>query len=393
MIINYFLTLFLIFCPSVYAQKNKTIDHDKQKKTLNLLTFNAGLAHSYVPYASLRREKIIEALKEGNSDIVCLQEVWTEDDRKEFIEKLKDQFPYIHASSIIQKRASQKPVCQVFELFGENKYGRCMVSKCLKQAGDSLTQCLLEKCQGPLLELKISNNDCANALLAQVGKSIPVALYHLFTPFSFAGIFAYEGSDGLLLLSKYPIEKKELFNWDDLSTINKRSTLFAEIKIKNKNHSVLCTHLTANLEKDVPYVGKNKSWEYENSLQIDQLIKFTKGLSPPVYLMGDFNCSIKIKSAQVDPDFEKNCQKLFSKFSSPVLNINPQCTFCRDNLLNSGKGEGNLMIDHIFLNEGIPKKVDIAFKEKIMIKEEEKEIETQLSDHYGVSLQLGHPSP
>lgn len=389
--LHFFLIILFILNPAFAKNKfKKIIDLEKSKKTINLLTFNTGLAHTFVPYANQRSPQIIRALKDGNADIVCLQEVWTQDDRNSFIFGLKDKYPYSFINPIIQMPVSKKPACSISEIFGKNKYGRCLVDNCIKKSGDQLTACLIENCRKPLDELKDNNNQCANALLAQVGLPSWKALYNIFNPFKYAGLFAYDGSDGIMLLSKYPIEKKENLNWDNLSTLNRRNVLLANIKIREKDYQVACTHLTANLGKSVPYVGKKISFENENSNQIDEILNKVKQTSLTTILMGDFNCSIKIDRAGVDPDFEKNCQKIFKKYSSPVLKINPQCTFCKKNLINASSLEGNLMIDHIFLKGSEPKKVDIVFKEIITIKDNDKEVQTQLSDHYGVSVHISN---
>ena len=327
-------------------------------------------------------------VKSTNPDIVCLQEVWTQSDRNQFIFELKEKYPYSFITPIVQKKSLNKPACKIAELFGENKYGRCLVERCIKYSGDKFTSCLIENCRTPMDELKISNNQCANALMAQVGLPAWKTLFNVFNPFSFAGLFAYEGSDGVILFSKYPIEKKETLNWENLSTLNRRNILISDIKIKEIDYQVGCTHLTANLTKTAPYVGQNGSFENENLKQIDEIINQLDKNRHPTILMGDFNCSIKIKKENIDPDFEKGCSKLFSKYSSPVLNIGPQCTFCKNNLINANSLEGNLMIDHIFLKGLTPKKVDIVFKENILVKDEDREVQTQLSDHFGVSVHI-----
>ena len=44
---------------------------------LKLTTYNAGLAHTFVKYATERVEKVAEGLAQLDSDVICLQEVWT----------------------------------------------------------------------------------------------------------------------------------------------------------------------------------------------------------------------------------------------------------------------------------------------------------------------------
>ena len=40
---------------------------------LNLLSYNIGLAHGYVPYAEARLPKLASELKKSDADILCLR--------------------------------------------------------------------------------------------------------------------------------------------------------------------------------------------------------------------------------------------------------------------------------------------------------------------------------
>ena len=47
---------------------------------LTITTWNLGLAHSYVRYATQRIPHIIEALKNHDTDVLCVQELWNQED-------------------------------------------------------------------------------------------------------------------------------------------------------------------------------------------------------------------------------------------------------------------------------------------------------------------------
>ena len=49
--------------------------------TLDVETWNVGLAHGFVDDAAARLPGILEALKEADVDVICLQEVWEPADR------------------------------------------------------------------------------------------------------------------------------------------------------------------------------------------------------------------------------------------------------------------------------------------------------------------------
>jgi len=61
---------------------------------LSFLTFNAGLARGAVALAEQRRAHIIEALGKQSADVVCLQEVWTDDDAGAIQDALRGSYPY-----------------------------------------------------------------------------------------------------------------------------------------------------------------------------------------------------------------------------------------------------------------------------------------------------------
>src|SRR6185503_15602748 len=43
-------------------------------------SYNAGLAHGAVPFADERVQPIIDELVDSPADVLCMQEVWTDDD-------------------------------------------------------------------------------------------------------------------------------------------------------------------------------------------------------------------------------------------------------------------------------------------------------------------------
>ena len=72
-------------------------------ENISILTFNAGLLQfrlagitifSNPPYVNERYPFILNALKETNVEIICLQEVYDDFQAFELVEELKDKFPY-----------------------------------------------------------------------------------------------------------------------------------------------------------------------------------------------------------------------------------------------------------------------------------------------------------
>jgi len=346
---------------------------------LKVETFNAGLAHTYVPFAKERLPFIIKDLKEKSSDVICLQEIWEKKDRKKLVKSLTEVYPYSHFTKIKQVRSKKSPTCKRRNLFGEGKFVSCVMKKCKGKDGDAHTACILDTCGESMERLKNENRECAAGLIAQVGKSTISALLQVFNPFRGASLFAYGGGNGLLVLSKRKIVKKEVIDFTKISSINKRSALVVTL---DSGETVACTHLSANLADSVSYTGKFSSWKEENSKQIDILLSSLSNKTNKVILTGDFNCAFATSS--LEGDWEDNCQKIIdANFENRMLEEDPKCTFCSSNALNS-EDTKDILIDHIFVKNGQtlnPKRTrDVKFSI------DGKEV--NLSDHFGISATI-----
>lgn len=351
---------------------------------LTVTTYNVGLAHTFVAHAKERLPQIIDALKEHQTDVLCLQEVWTKKDRKKIAQELEDLFAQKYFTKISNLREGRRPTCKVKELFGEGKFVSCMQSQCKGLDGDEFTDCILEKCGNALNELKQTNRQCATALMAQVGKNTLLGMLTILNPFARAGLFAYKGSDGLMLFSRYPIKEKSLEDYSSISTLNRRRALKATLDVDGKDLTVYCAHLSADLSRTVPYTGKFESWASENEAQVTSLMNAASATTNQTIVMGDFNCGFA--AAGVDPELETNCQALKQpEFTSVVTS---ECTFCQENLLNSEENK-SVAIDHILVKGVELLESRVHFKTPIELKDGER---TNLSDHYGVSATLLLPN-
>jgi endonuclease/exonuclease/phosphatase family metal-dependent hydrolase len=360
------------------------------KANLRLTSYNAGLAHTFVMYAEERIPHVIEGLKRQDSDVICLQEVWTKKDKKEIIKKLEKAYPHNFSMKIKQTRSERRPTCKVKDLFGEGKFVQCMKDKCGGKEGDEFTQCIINDCGTALENLKNSNRECAQGLMAQVGRSTIASLWSVLNPFVPAGQYAYKGSTGLLILSKKPLKNTKVIDFSEISFLNRRAALVADVEYEGKDHKVVCTHLTANLDGTAPYAGRFDSWSQENIAQVEKLIKETES-EKPTYLMGDFNCGFKDEANGLEDEFEESCQKfLTAGYSDPVSSMSPECSYCNsNNLVNEGndpKEYDNLLIDHIFVKNAQATSTSVVLKEKVQVKVGRDEyVTSHISDHFGVS--------
>lgn len=343
---------------------------------LSVTTYNAGIAHNFVALAKERVPFITAELSKFETDVLCLQEVWDKKDRESVVSALQKDYPYIHMVDLKKKRADKAPTCRVKQLFGKDKFVTCALSTCKGKEGDEYTDCILNQCGGPLQNLIDEDRQCATALMSQVDKSSLGAIATVLNPFVRAPLFAYGGSNGLILLSKQKFAKTDYVDWTEDSTLNRRGALVATFA---SGESVYCTHLSAN-QTSIPYTGKFASWEAENLAQVEDLVSRSLDHSQGAIVLGDFNVSPALPMFDIEGDFEAN-YRIFEQagFDASVDYMSrPGCTFCADNtLVGGGK---NMLLDHVFSVGLTPVSSKRVFDRKVIIEGREQ----NLSDHFGV---------
>lgn len=354
---------------------------------LKVMTYNLGLAHTFVSYAEERLPKLADAIASSDSDVLCLQEVWEKGDRKKILESIQESYADVYMTKIKNKKSEHAPTCKVGDLFGKDKFVSCMQTQCKGLDGDEFTDCIINKCGNSLRALKASNRECATALMAQVGKNPILSLLQLLNPLKKATLFAYKGGNGLMLLSKTPMKNKQVIDWSDISTLNRRQALKATIVKEEKEIDVVCTHLTSDLEKTVPYTGVFETWGEENMAQVQDLKKKTIN-AEHLIVMGDMNCSIE--SDGISPELEKNCKELGVGLEDVLPKFSNDCTFCGTNTLNDADTL-NTQIDHIYVRGLEAKDAKVTMQELVTIKTKEGEVKTHLSDHFAIEAVLSLP--
>lgn len=390
-------------------KKKTTFESYDSARGIKVASFNAGLAYGFVPYAEERREKLANSLNSLDADVICLQEVWQDRDSKLIKEVLGDKYPYGITAPIKQHRyGGAGPSCWAWDLFGSGKYASCMLTSCSGMSDDEETACLIKTCRPALDRLAADKPECAEPLMASVGKNQITSILRLLNIFKKAGRFAYDGGVGTMILSKYSIDEgnSAFMSFSDFGKVNHRGMLYATINTGGKKRVVGCTHVTANLSSSAPYPGnspykgnrsfKNK-WASGNFYESEILIREMNRLAGngPQYLTGDFNCSFENLNVGVHSDFPQSCDNYIkSGYLGPVHTQNPECTFCKSNtLIENDTKEENLLLDHVFVkNDGDMNMMESSFilKNKINISADGKNIESSISDHYGVQVDISH---
>ncbi|MDB9786804.1 endonuclease/exonuclease/phosphatase family protein [Bacteriovoracaceae bacterium] len=365
-------------------------------KSITGISYNAGLAYGFVHYAEQRRPHLLEALKTQNTDadIVCLQEVWNQSDIYQFKSQLKNIYPHSFSVEAKQTFTQNSPACRATNIIGSGKFGTCVLSNCTSESGDKFTDCIINTCRESMDTLKQENRECAAALFSQVGSSLIEGLTSVLNPFKKVGLFAYEGSTGLILLSKHPLKNKRHIDMVGQSTLNHRGALYAEFDLNNRTHQVVCTHLTADLDLSAPYTGLWKDWGNENKEQTNILLSYLEGSSTDgiKLLMGDFNSGPEFTGVLAEL---KNNHSIIEQagYKTPIVD-QYECSYCSDNTLVESKN--NNLIDHVFYQLSDDQQFDsadsrIIYKNQVSITDDENDLQTvNLSDHFGVKVKISY---
>ena len=372
---------------------------NRPETSLSVTSYNVGLALNFVPYTNERLVANESLLADYNADVMCFQEVWLEDQVEAITASIETRLPHIYTVPPEQV-FSEEAACTNEEVAG---LADCARTQCPDHSGSALVACVPAQCGAFFGQL---SPDCLDGVLASVGLpdvTVDDLVEAVTQP---AGKFSYDGSLGLILASRYPLDNREVQDFIDDSSANHRGALYADIEVGGDSLMVGCTHVTADLSGtvDYPSSGKHGSWGGENRFQQEEIIVFAnrKAAGRPILMAGDFNCGLANASNNVDPELAENCQLwLDDGFASPAAEQLP-CTFCNDEnlVLLLGDGSDNVMIDHVFiknLENNTSVGIERVFDDPVSIEAtsppselqpEDSPIMMHPSDHYGVELDL-----
>jgi len=365
--------------------------------TLKITSYNAGLALNFVPFTRERLPVNEQLLARYDSDVICLQEVWLPEQVEAITQALKGRYPEIYTVPP-EQAFSGAAACTDAEISG---FVACVNTQCPGLSGADLVACAPAQCAGPLFALPPA---CLDAVLGSVGipdVTVAAVVDAVTQP---AGKFAFDGSLGLALASKYPLEARQFQDFIEDSTANHRGALYAEINLNKQTQVVGCTHPTANLSIPYPSSGKHGSWDGENRFMQEKMIAFAnaKAGDNPIFFAGDFNCSIPNAANGVDGESAANCQLWRDNgFADPAGEQLP-CTFCYEEnlLLKPGGNTGGTTLDHVFVKNlestarfsarrifDQPVSIEALVPPSELQPADSPKL-THPSDHYGVELEI-----
>ncbi len=345
------------------------------------VTYNLGLARNFVPFAAERFADVIAAVAALDADVVCLQEVWEDDDVAALLAATADAFP--HARTF---ETSEDPdagaSCTAEET---DPLLACVEEFCSET--DDLTGCVLGNCGA---EFGGVSQPCATCLAAHISEPIDDIVAACLTG---GGQLLFGGRNGLVILSRLPLGDGDHMALDSFFT--QRAVLWQEVVTDAGNVHVFCTHLNAALE-EVEYGGAFESWEAEQAHQADQVLTWIEdraGDNPDRVLLGDMNAG-PAAPPEITGEFEETYAKFTDAgYSSPYLaQPSPPCTWCADNPLTGS--ETSRVIDHVLLH-GAPAagetEAQRILTETITVDGVDGPEDVPLSDHYGVAVTVIAP--
>ncbi|MBM4370227.1 MAG: endonuclease/exonuclease/phosphatase family protein [Deltaproteobacteria bacterium] len=341
-----------------------------------LVTFNAGLARNFVPYAEERLPHVLDAVAGLDADVVCLQEVWEDGDVEALLEAAGETFPHAH-----RVRTEEEPrgpaACTEAETA---PLLACVQEHCADT--EDLTGCVMANCATEFGGISPGCTTCLAAHIAEPVEDIIAACL------SGSSTMLFGGRNGLLLLSRTPLLAPDHLVLDSFFT--QRAVLAAGVETPAGTLQVFCTHLNAALS-EVTYRGPFASWEEEQAAQAAAVLAWmeTRAGEAPRALLGDMNCGPDLPP-EIAGEFPETFASLTAAgLESPYLALfSPPCTWCGDNPLTGG-GDSHV-IDHVLLGgtAAAGATAKRILDGTVVILTGDGPAQLPLSDHFGVGVTL-----
>ncbi|CAD5114129.1 DgyrCDS3274 [Dimorphilus gyrociliatus] len=358
---------------------------------------------------NVRFEALKEKLIESDSDVICLQEIWNDEEIFELAGYLEEKYPYsfsfIHESngSIPQHILKGKSKCDARVLADILK---CMSLSCAKAMNrNSLFSCTLQKCQ----VLNKIEKKCLECFIFKALTCVDTNRPDK-DPFGFGqcvmeaagqgrltyiSIFTYKKqilrqatepgreNHGLLLLSKRKFLKNSLKALPfDRRMIVQRG--FLEVQLVGYKYISLLSVIFLLKSVATGY----KSWrELKEKAEVDFLINRYSSDSN-TFLLGDFNIGPEIKEKQIDGYFDNLYQKMKENgLRNVAVDHLALCTYCKDNTIVQIMDPGyskNCILDGI-IPINIRNRIVKVEREYVRDVRNPIILSIPMSDHYGIS--------
>lgn len=354
-----------------------------------MATFNAGLAVGAVPHAEQRSAPVVAALAAEPLDLLCVQEMWLDDDWDALTRATATGLP-----NTFRMAAEPAPgaVCTAGEVA---PVAACARDQCRQAAPAEIPRCLLSSCPTTLAALSGECMSCLardprrtvqQAVAECVGGAAPGAKPGATDASSF---FAYGGSYGTGLLTNAVVKERDSVRFP--SVLGRRGALYARLDTRIGEVHAFCTHLTATVG-EVPRTSG--SWRADHRAEVDALLAFIDRKAPggTTVVLGDLNTGPAV-GANVSARWPEHYARFTSSgFDNPYTSAaKPRCTYCVDGPIFGGAAGGTRgsIIDHVLLRgfQGEVTATDFL-RQAVTLSTTGGAVRSGLSDHVGVKVTL-----
>lgn len=354
---------------------------------LTVVTYNVGLAPGLVGYSTPRLPHVVDAISRLDADVICIQEVWKVEFKQAIIESLGLSPENVYYAETQGMGEIHENVCTERQIRG---IAKCVREHCGDAYPEEVAVCALENCRARGVMMYITARKCLNCLIATAGKDMDtVERICVNGP---GASYVYEGQNGNMLISRYPIKKREVLHLR-ASNAN-RVALFATIDPGGGDPiEVACTHLSSKSHIS-PTHPDFTEWEDEQRAQLVEIsdVLHARAQGRPKLLVGDLNIGRKngwYLGDHLRPVW--NTAMSLGYYSPADDAVVPFCSACADNMLR--KKDTNFLIDHVMVyrNGGpsplTPVCVERLFDEEIEVRGYDgSTVRTRYSDHYAVKV-------
>eukprot|EP00123_Amoebidium_parasiticum_P010120 comp19902_c0_seq1/m.24125 comp19902_c0_seq1/g.24125 ORF comp19902_c0_seq1/g.24125 comp19902_c0_seq1/m.24125 type:complete len:451 (-) comp19902_c0_seq1:66-1418(-) len=375
---------------------------------LNIVTFNVGILRGGPPNVDERMAVAgDEIAKLTEADVMCLQELWDDQDMLFVLEGVKKTFPHVYHAPLLPPREIGTSPCPPPALPGlvncflnSTTCGSVITSKDASQ----IIECPARKCPEVFDECVTKNPECARCIMRQ---NVQGAV-NCFQPVKneTEAKRRYSWTGGIVIASKQPLKNVAV---EPLLMIGvNRSVVYAEgiVGTDGQRVGILCTHITPGSRNDTNYVAgfagnaTTNTEEKHNQIRRVYSVAREQGAKNNVsnfILAGDMNCGWG--KARNDTSFKPGVDILQSDIDSWNLLVKeylwvnvsvPPANYCT----SCWRGIGS-RIDHILtigsaFGPGSEKPRElpgrVVFNENVVPLKNGNKV--PLSDHFGVMVQF-----
>lgn len=349
---------------------------------IEVLTYNVGLAAGNVDYLLERAPVVADALIADSADVLCVQEVWDDADYG----YLAGSGAFVHTQRL-PKNEELGVACAPGEL---EPLATCISAMCPEATGLGLADCATEAmlCKTPFDGLTSSCKVCTTGVVS----GAPMSATPDDARASCEGVegsrYIYGGTYDVAIFSRLPVTAHESLLLD--SSVVTASVEYAQVETPNGGGvHVFCTHLASPF-RDIPYEGEFGSWEGEQQHQADQLVGFIEervASGDHVIVAGDLN------TGPMGTGYEAIRESIYRSIVDRAeldegfaTSAAADCTSCLDNTFRLEASRATL-VDHVLLGGGLELvSAERTYTETVTLLDD---IESHLSDHYGVRVVVG----